>query len=793
MSIKAQKQLETLATVLKSDANEKVYDRLLTQAKKLLGETFLQLVDQGDFPEKACLVEEVKRTLSELETLLSLPVLQGRSVIAVMGDTQQERLSFMKEVLGITWQVETLNYNDAIPTFFYAHDVEEMVFYNCFDTPQYINDQALKTIFRDFIYYKQMDLRPLITCLLHGGQQMYQNITFLYLPKHGVKQNEAYKNLAYMADAVIVLGKDEKDVEYNRNYLKDIQYNKHVVQYKGNQNELHQILNHYNRHCENINFIEQLQYLIGELKTFYVAKIESNQVLAKKITQNLLLWEGDDTEALGRIKMRLNQTVAQDKRHLAEIERFEIQAHKFTREIETYIKTHLSFGTAMLPYKQALLYRNGLMSLALGDMERVEQTIAVLRKQDYPKVAILSMELAIARGELPQQEDIQYLKNIISKDRDILKAQIALRSKIGLSTQKAAELCMKLGYLTTGEEFYLAGTVYQKAKKNLEAIKYYKYAVQRGYQLAGKQILKIYAEQNVFDEQEMKFLGEYMIPQANYELAKYYQREKRYKKANFYLRLAAIYEYVPAIQELADYYSYQEDMADKQKAIGIYLYALSKGANKEIVSGKIGHLYYILKEYNKAFEYLSKAQDAQSYYNLAKIYDYGNGRMQDWEKAKVYYQKAMDMGHQGARSNYHKLRARLDEKKQKQAATTTYQSTSSYSSSSYSSSSDSGWCFITTATCKALGKMDDCEEIMAFKAYRDEWLVQQADGEALIYEYYRIAPGIVAKIDQQADCSKIYEMLWENHIEKIHDNIKHKEYEVAKQAYVAMVRELQQL
>ena len=62
-----------------------------------------------------------------------------------------------------------------------------------------------------------------------------------------------------------------------------------------------------------------------------------------------------------------------------------------------------------------------------------------------------------------------------------------------------------------------------------------------------------------------------------------------------------------------------------------------------------------------------------------------------------------------------------------------------------------GLCFITTAVCQELGKPDDCEELTAFRAFRDGYLRSRPDGEALIREYYNIAPGIVTCINTCSD------------------------------------------
>ena len=49
-------------------------------------------------------------------------------------------------------------------------------------------------------------------------------------------------------------------------------------------------------------------------------------------------------------------------------------------------------------------------------------------------------------------------------------------------------------------------------------------------------------------------------------------------------------------------------------------------------------------------------------------------------------------------------------------------------------------CFVTTAVCCGLHKPQDCREIALMKRYRDEYLFGQDDGQAMIQEYYDIAP-----------------------------------------------------
>ena len=66
------------------------------------------------------------------------------------------------------------------------------------------------------------------------------------------------------------------------------------------------------------------------------------------------------------------------------------------------------------------------------------------------------------------------------------------------------------------------------------------------------------------------------------------------------------------------------------------------------------------------------------------------------------------------------------------------------------------FCYITTAVCETLGKPDDCYELMLLRDYRDTYLAARPDGDALIQEYYDVAPSIVKHINQQENAQEIY-------------------------------------
>lgn len=102
-----------------------------------------------------------------------------------------------------------------------------------------------------------------------------------------------------------------------------------------------------------------------------------------------------------------------------------------------------------------------------------------------------------------------------------------------------------------------------------------------------------------------------------------------------------------------------------------------------------------------------------------------------------------------------------------------------------------GLCFITTAVCQQEGKGDNCEELTAFRAFRDGFLRSCPDGEALIREYYNIAPGIVMHIDLDRDSEQIYRRLRTDYLQPCYEDIQNGRLHQCRERYIRMVRNLE--
>lgn len=74
------------------------------------------------------------------------------------------------------------------------------------------------------------------------------------------------------------------------------------------------------------------------------------------------------------------------------------------------------------------------------------------------------------------------------------------------------------------------------------------------------------------------------------------------------------------------------------------------------------------------------------------------------------------------------------------------------------------FCYITTAVCESFGKTDDCYELNVLRNYRDTYLAALPDGEAMIEEYYDVAPSVVKHINQRENAGEIYRSIWDSYL-----------------------------
>ena len=100
-------------------------------------------------------------------------------------------------------------------------------------------------------------------------------------------------------------------------------------------------------------------------------------------------------------------------------------------------------------------------------------------------------------------------------------------------------------------------------------------------------------------------------------------------------------------------------------------------------------------------------------------------------------------------------------------------------------------CYITTAVCASRNQRDDCYELNLLRDYRDRYLAADRKGEALIEEYYNVAPTIVNRINKEENAGEIYENIYQEYLQKCVHLIETGRMEKCGEIYAEMVEELE--
>jgi hypothetical protein len=83
-------------------------------------------------------------------------------------------------------------------------------------------------------------------------------------------------------------------------------------------------------------------------------------------------------------------------------------------------------------------------------------------------------------------------------------------------------------------------------------------------------------------------------------------------------------------------------------------------------------------------------------------------------------------------------------------------------------------------------------DLNLLRAFRDNWLLKQENGQALFEMYYFLSPGLVAEINDRADQDAIWQDLYNNEYSKLLNLVKHNKFEEAQAIYVEMMNNMKE-
>ncbi|MDF2944921.1 MAG: hypothetical protein K0S01_3779, partial [Herbinix sp.] len=101
-----------------------------------------------------------------------------------------------------------------------------------------------------------------------------------------------------------------------------------------------------------------------------------------------------------------------------------------------------------------------------------------------------------------------------------------------------------------------------------------------------------------------------------------------------------------------------------------------------------------------------------------------------------------------------------------------------------------GLCYITTAVCETMDKPDNCYELTTMRNFRDTYMQQTKERQALVEEYYRTAPAIVTFINIQPSCEEKYLSIWKKYLQPCLYDIEENNLEQCEKRYTGMVQDL---
>jgi hypothetical protein len=98
-----------------------------------------------------------------------------------------------------------------------------------------------------------------------------------------------------------------------------------------------------------------------------------------------------------------------------------------------------------------------------------------------------------------------------------------------------------------------------------------------------------------------------------------------------------------------------------------------------------------------------------------------------------------------------------------------------------------GCCYITTATCQALGLPDDCAELTTLRWFRDAVLLPTPEGARAVARYYRLAPAVVSGINRLPDATAVYRELYRRWVRPAADAVRDGRFALARELFEEMV------
>lgn len=827
----AEKDIELLAKLLndrkKQEAGKmrKLYDGLYAHFEK----TFLPGIEDVSFPRKDRIMQELDEALDDMELGVFFPELPGRTLLGVTGK------SAMQAEFRELWAMEAaelLEMNRTLPCFVSAKEWQgEIGALNTAGERCVLSAEEYER-FNSVLGQQGIDSQQILQAYATGGAKgMFKNTVFVWLPEDVNWESPFNRCLLRSLDAV-VLGNEAAGKKLQPLYeacdregvrLLVLSESAHqdaallentaaeflsggqlIPRLQQMDRPRHTCLFSTEMESSRLSFLayykEQEGGLKAELKQFSGDLGEIEQDSTRERMQGYRAEIASEIESLAEEKKKITALFKEFCKQAQDFESLLLNAGQ---------KVKSSAGTRKMQPRERCLRLWGRMTekcLAAHLYAKADDYIKGLEKHDYAYAYIYRLRFWQEKGWVLNKyfrEELHRLKDEPNNEL-VRRAKIYFADELGLRASEFADMAQELPYLETAEEYYYRALFAEMQGRQKEAAAHYKKAYNKGYAAAGEKLMEF--AQGGIGGFSLAEAAEYMLPEACYRYGLQKRKAGEGNEAAVSLKIAAAKEYLPAISFLAEelyeqiameVYARQGEETRKNKilnCLALFQYLLRREPQENVRERKekVGFLYSWLGDVQRALGMWRDAGTTEALYRCGCLYQNGAGSIaENLTAAARYFMEAGNRGHELAKAAYSQVCAEQERRKadKKKAYDKNKKYKSKKKKTNYRRSS-SGPCFITTATCMSLQKGDDCEELMAMRAFRDLMKERDSSVKKLIEEYYRIAPEIVRKIDADQSAAEEYRSLWSNCIEKTYGLIRERRYGEATLAYIDMVEGL---
>ena len=803
----------------------KIYEKLYVLINEKL-KTILSKIWDDD---KWSLKNSVDCVITEIEMFMRYPFIYNKICIGIL-DNRNKKINNYLLSLSVEDDYFAYMQQRIIPTIIYNDkNINKILVTNN-------SGNIVKLSIKELKYFlelnKKLKFDKLAKSCAITAKLNSDNICYINLPQQNSYNfsNDEYVNLTKICAGYILICENEYEYEKIPSSIKssnepvyifsDIDRSDKIRLELKEKNkdrvvEIHSLkdidLLHFNFDIliNNSFFIDELQSIFQRIRSYI--SISLNKINEKRELFNRESLYKENGSEEDKIIKKLNHDNQNNENEILELEKYlnivekEVlnTAFEFKRmlEKESKVTDNEKKDLDNINDLDNLKITNIILALKNNDINTAKEYFNQI-SSDYPYKYILDLyflEKNISEnvyGNLSFNVHLQRLKNEKKVNNFVLRAKLHFAESLNLNNNEIFKIINNLTDDINANERYLLAEYYKNIDESKAIFEYIK-AFEMGYTKAGEILVEYYQKNNDFFS--IKKLADKNIAKAALYYSDYCMVHNKYKAAMCYLKISASLKYIPAIHKYATLiyknvnYRNRENM---KNILPIYLYIYEhKNENEwknyliQDIAAKIGSIYFWDANYVNAKKFLEENIDCEiSNYFLGMMYFNGYGVVQNLEKAKYYFERAVNIGSERAEKKLNIVNNQISKEKKREQKRNYYDSERDYSSSSTYVSSSSSWCFITTAVCQSLNKPDDCEELNLIRSYRDNILSKTDYGKILIKEYYKIAPEIVAKIDKTKNSKFLYQNIYNDWIEPISKLILQKNYQRALQKYCNLVR-----